>query len=211
MSKRIGKILLFTYSKEENLKVYQTLETPGILDQKWCPNKLNECSILGVATATGQVSIYTLNSEKILLKLLCTYAVRTTDVLILSLDWSSGKYSSNEPDIVCSDSKGCLHLLRFCENNLELVASWEGHNSQWGLTFEAWIAGFYYWDTNTFFSGKKIYQYGTFRKSYNYNFEVVMMGFFLCMTGELKENLLEKISHIKLGLQQFIPMLTRSM
>lgn len=70
-----------------------------------------------------------------------------TETLILSLDWSTGKYESQQPYIVCSDSKGNVHILQLVSDELVLERSWHGHD------FEAWIAGFYYWDTNVVFSG----------------------------------------------------------
>lgn len=125
------------------------------MDQKWCHNKINDHSILGVVTATGHITIYKLNSCELLLILLCTYSIVSADILLLSLDWSTGIFECNEPSIICSDSKGSVHLLKYRECSLELLGSWKHHTDNLrGFSYEAWIAGFYYWDTNMFFSGK---------------------------------------------------------
>lgn len=148
--------MLFTFSSENGLKLHQTIDVPGVLDQKWCHKKINEQSVLAVATANGQIFIYELiHFEEFSLKLLCTCNVTDQKILLLSLDWSTGISStSNEINIVCSDSNGSVHFLKLCESNCELLKSWKGHINKWG-TFEAWIAGFNYWDTNIFFSGMK--------------------------------------------------------
>lgn len=130
--------------------MYQTINTSAILDQKWCHNKINNCSVLGVVNADGQLDIYKLNSsEDTLLYLVTSFQipVEETETLLLSLDWSTGKYPSETPRIICSDSKGNIHMFRFSTDNLELERTWHAHD------FEAWIAGFYYWDTNITFTG----------------------------------------------------------
>lgn len=120
-----------------------------MLDQKWNYNKIDGFSILGVANALKKIEIYRLNND-MQLQLLSSFELRDneSETLILSLDWSTGIYKSDEPEIVCSDSKGNVHLVRLVCNNLVLLNSWHGHD------FEAWISVFYYWDTNVFFSGK---------------------------------------------------------
>lgn len=85
----------------------------------------------------------------------CSCSVTSPDILLLSLDWSTGISQSNKINIVCSDSNGTVHLLRLCESSCELLNSWKSHINNFG-TFEAWIAGFNYWDTNVFFSGTEV-------------------------------------------------------
>lgn len=67
--------------------------------------------------------------------------------MLLSLDWSTGKYSSNEPTIIASDTKGRITLFQYKNNSIELIKSVPGHE------FEAWICAHYYWDTSIIFSG----------------------------------------------------------
>lgn len=131
------------------------METPGILDQKWCHKKLRDQSVLGVSTAIGQIVIYSLHSlNDFALKPIYTCIVTNTDILILSLDWCTGIFEYSEPKIICSDSKGNVHLVEVSENDIKLLESWKGHSSNSdNLTYEAWVAGFYYWNTHLFFSG----------------------------------------------------------
>ncbi|KAJ3645394.1 hypothetical protein Zmor_023057 [Zophobas morio] len=145
---RFGCILLFSVSLEE-LRLLQTLPTAAILDQKWCHNPVNGCSILGVANAQKTIEIYALNANTVQLDLITSYQLEDDDseTLVLSLDWSTGKYESSEPELVCSDSKGKIHRFKFTNNELVRDGSWNGHD------FEAWIAAFYYWEPNIFFSG----------------------------------------------------------
>ncbi|KAG5899352.1 hypothetical protein JTB14_036841 [Gonioctena quinquepunctata] len=147
--KRVGKILLFSISPEDGLKLHQEIETSAVLDQKWCHNKINNVSILGVVNANKEVEIYALNEELLVLEPLtsCKVDADASETLVLSLDWSTAIADSQEPEIICSDSKGNVHLIRFCDDALTLQESWHGHE------FETWITGFYYWDTNIFFSG----------------------------------------------------------
>ncbi|KAK4874842.1 hypothetical protein RN001_014202 [Aquatica leii] len=143
--KRTGKILLFTISPQTNLKLCQTLNTSAVLDQKWCHHQINGESILGVVNADHCLEIYKLDDYT--LKLVTSYELdNSNEVLILSLDWSTGKYH-NEFEIVCSDSKGRCHIFTFDGKVLQLQATYHGHS------YEAWIAAFYYWDTNIFFTG----------------------------------------------------------
>ncbi|KAJ8935002.1 hypothetical protein NQ318_012654 [Aromia moschata] len=148
--KRFGRVLLFSVMPEISvkcdLKLHQIINLAAVLDLKWCPNKINGDILLGVVTASDRIEIYKL-TEDIQLELISFYEVQRNDEnLILSLDWSTSLHSSDEPEIICSDSSGYVHLLKLINKSLILQNSYHGHK------FEAWIAGFYYWDTNTFFS-----------------------------------------------------------
>ncbi|XP_056648191.1 diphthine methyltransferase [Diorhabda sublineata] len=148
-TKRLGRLLLFSIHHRNGLKLLQRIDTPAILDQKWCHKKIDNDSILGVVDAEKSVSLYKLNGYTLELELITTYKVDsdTSETLVLSLDWSKSVSNCNEIEIACSDSKGNIHLLELDNNILVLKDSWHGHD------FEAWITGFYYWDTNIIFSG----------------------------------------------------------
>lgn len=70
------------------------------------------------------------------------------NILALSLDWSTNKTETEEPDIVVSDSAGSVTVLRVVGDQLLKIGRWKGHG------FEAWIAAFNYWNSNIFYSGK---------------------------------------------------------
>lgn len=141
--------MLFSILKDE-LKLYQEIESDGILDQKWCFNMINGCSTLAVATSNKKVVLYKLNAELVQLERIAQLDIDESDgsdLLVLSLDWSTCKYFSAEPEIVCSDSKGNLHRLKLSNNKLNLLDTWNAHS------FEAWISAFNYWDPNVVFTG----------------------------------------------------------
>lgn len=132
----------------------QVLKTPAILDQKWCHNQINGRSILGVVNADKSLILYSLNSELSELEMITSAQINSEhdEVLLLSLDWSTGKYSTAEPEILCSDSKGAVHRFRFINNKLIDLDTYHGHE------YEAWITAFYYWDNNVFFSGIRFFK-----------------------------------------------------
>ncbi|KAL1497904.1 hypothetical protein ABEB36_008786 [Hypothenemus hampei] len=143
---RLGRILLFALS-ENHLTLCQSINTEAILDQKWCPNQINGTSLLGVVNAKRALQIYRLENSNLILMTEFKFSDSVSETLILSLDWSTAKYESQQPHITCSDSNGNIHLLQLQNDKLVLQQSWHGHS------FQAWIAGFYYWDPNIVFSG----------------------------------------------------------
>ncbi|KAJ8911653.1 hypothetical protein NQ315_005999 [Exocentrus adspersus] len=147
--RRLGRILLFSVKEHDSLILHQTIDTAGVLDQKWCHSIVNGYSLLGVVNSINMVEVYKLKSDKIEIELVTSIknVCDCDDALILSLDWSTGVHGSQEPEIICSDSKGGIHLMKLVNNSLVLLNTWHGHK------FEAWISAFYYWDTNIFFSG----------------------------------------------------------
>ncbi|XP_044253091.1 diphthine methyltransferase isoform X2 [Tribolium madens] len=146
--KRIGCILLFSATADA-LILHQKIETAAILDQKWCHNKINNSSILGVVNAQQTLEIYALKSDNVKLEFVTSFQLDDdgSETLFLSLDWSTGKFASDEPEIVVSDSKGAIHRFKLRNSELIKAESWHGHE------FEAWISAFYYWDPNIVFSG----------------------------------------------------------
>ncbi|XP_060523152.1 diphthine methyltransferase [Cylas formicarius] len=147
LDKRLGRILLFSISPHRGLEVLQQLDTAGVLDIKWCHNQICDVSLLGIAGSEKTVDIYQLKINKLINLTHYKFRDIVGDTIVLSLDWSTGKYESSQPNIVCSDSNGKIHLFRLLNSGLNLEKSWNAHD------FQAWISAFYYWDPNIIFSG----------------------------------------------------------
>ncbi|KAG7281474.1 hypothetical protein CRUP_012417 [Coryphaenoides rupestris] len=133
---RIGRLYLFEYCYEgpltPPLTELQRIDTAAILDLKWCHVVVSGAPVLGMATASGEVQLYTLTDGP---------------RLALSLDWSTGRGDSSDVRVACSDSGGCVSVLSLEGAGLETVAQWKAHD------FEAWITAFSYWDTQLLYSG----------------------------------------------------------
>ncbi|CAH0563465.1 unnamed protein product [Brassicogethes aeneus] len=149
---RVGRILLFSVDKDDGLKLLQTIDTAAVLDQKWCCQKIGDDSLLGVVNAKNTLEIYKLTtneSEGVKLEFFTSFSteVEATETLFLSLDWSIGKFINDSVKIVCSTSKGDVLLFELINSKIKLLFKCHSHD------YEAWIAAFYYWDPNIFFSG----------------------------------------------------------
>lgn len=149
--KRFGRILLFSINEDTGLKLEQEYETAAVLDQKWCHHEIKDSILLGVVNSNAKLEVLKLDKDSLKLKKLDSFKFSSDDdeLLILSLDWSNNKHYSDEPEIVCSDSKGSVHILKFVGNKLVLKTAVVKFHE-----FETWIAGFYYWDPSIYFSGK---------------------------------------------------------
>ncbi|XP_071478335.1 LOW QUALITY PROTEIN: diphthine methyltransferase-like [Diadema antillarum] len=127
------------------LNEVQRVDLPGILDIKWCQHMINDKPTLGLVDAEGGLKIFVLDVE--------LNHISTTDIdsdcLGLSLDWSTGRKSCSDPQIICSDSKGRLSLFGPQEGapSFQVTQQWLAHG------FEAWIAAFDYWTPKTVYSG----------------------------------------------------------
>nr|XP_049699629.1 diphthine methyltransferase isoform X2 [Helicoverpa armigera] len=146
---RLGRIYLFVINNETtDLVPIQSIDTSGILDQKWCYHTIRDYPTLAVVTSVGNLELYQLTNEdgSLKLKLWLKHAIGQ-DVLALSVDWSTNKTSSEEPCLVVSDSAGGVHVLKIVEDGIQVVGKWESHS------FEAWIAAFNYWNPDVFYSG----------------------------------------------------------
>ncbi|XP_049699629.2 diphthine methyltransferase isoform X2 [Helicoverpa armigera] len=146
---RLGRIYLFVINNETtDLVPIQSVDTSGILDQKWCYHTIRDYPTLAVVTSVGNLELYQLTNEdgSLELELWLKHAIGQ-DVLALSVDWSTNKTSSEEPCLVVSDSAGCVHVLKIVEDGVQVVGKWESHS------FEAWIAAFNYWNPDVFYSG----------------------------------------------------------
>lgn len=150
---RIGRVYLFEFRHEglmcPPLTELQRMNTAAILDLKWCHVPVSDRAVLGMATATGELQLYTLSRSQEgshSLQSLSSLEVGA-ERLALSLDWSTGRLDSSDVRIVCSDSAGCTSVLSLAEGALTTLSQWKAHD------FEAWISAFSYWDTQLVYSG----------------------------------------------------------
>ncbi|CAO3637446.1 unnamed protein product [Cunninghamella echinulata] len=148
---RKGKLYLFDINtdqlKEEQqqpLTPKQVIDTPAILDMKWCHTLIDNEKVLGVADSIDK-----------LIKKQHIQVSEDDSVLCLSLDWSTRRYNhhnvsednnNNNVQCIISHSNGDLSLLSKDETNFT-TTSWHAHD------LEAWIAAFDYWDVNKIYSG----------------------------------------------------------
>ncbi|CAH0398057.1 unnamed protein product [Chilo suppressalis] len=145
---RLGKIYLFVVNQNVgDLSPVQTLDTAGVLDQKWCYHTIQSNPVLAVATSVGCVELYRLENNGGLSLNLWTKEEIGKDILALSLDWSTNKMLNDPPKLVVSDSSGSVTILTVTENGMKKTNTWKSHN------FESWIAAFNYWNTEVFYSG----------------------------------------------------------
>ncbi|XP_018524072.1 diphthine methyltransferase [Lates calcarifer] len=150
---RTGRLYLFDFQREGSLSPplteLQRMDTPAILDLKWCHVLVSGKAVLGIAAATGELQLYTLSDSQegsCSLQTLSSLAVGS-ERLALSLDWSTGRMDSSDVRVVCSDSAGCVSVLSLAEGTLTALSQWKAHS------FEAWISAFSYWDTQLVYSG----------------------------------------------------------
>ncbi|KAL0979075.1 hypothetical protein UPYG_G00180200 [Umbra pygmaea] len=150
---RIGRLYLFQFRQQgpmcPPLNELQRIDTPAILDLKWCHVPVSERPLLGMATASGELQLHRLlesqESSCVLKNVGCLEL--GPDRLALSLDWSTGRADSSDVRIVSSDSAGCVNVLSLGEDSVTATAQWKAHD------FEAWISAFSYWDTQLVYSG----------------------------------------------------------
>lgn len=153
--KRKGRLYLFKVNQQlKKLQHLQSLETAAILDMKWLNEKhwhnsdRNE-PILATANALGQVEIYELRDEHLMLCTTHALDKKETSTLALSLDWSMYSENHRQRNLIVSDSSGSISLLNFNVElkQLTLTHKWNAHS------FEAWICTFDKWNSNTIYTG----------------------------------------------------------
>jgi diphthamide biosynthesis protein 7 len=167
-SNRLGRLYLFAIDSLKGLCLLQTLEMSAVLDCKWCHCKIYGRILLAVANALGNVLLYEMRTDEVVLEedhvnepysscslsLLysCTVAQdANSETLALSLDWSTGRCKFEDvqesPLITVSDSKGNISLLTMSDLMLEKRECWKAHG------FEAWITAFDYWNSSVVYTG----------------------------------------------------------
>ncbi|XP_003757627.2 diphthine methyltransferase isoform X1 [Sarcophilus harrisii] len=154
---RLGRLYLYSFNKdasENPLTEVERKDCAAILDMKWCPVPIAGQAFLGLADAKGCIELLNLMELKnnnytlhpIFKKALGQHCIA------LSLDWSAGqamRATGHPLRIISSDSKGHLHFLAVDHStpSIHSLSDWKAHD------FEAWIAAFNYWQTNTVYSG----------------------------------------------------------
>ncbi|KAJ2559781.1 hypothetical protein EV175_000166 [Coemansia sp. RSA 1933] len=131
----------------------QRIETSAIFDIKWSYNTVSGKELVGVACASGALSMYTSSSNETepgLLSHVCEAQdpkdmANTT--MCCSLDWSNRLVSEDRPRIATSQSDGSVRMLEFAESQLVTQQRWQAHD------LEAWIAAFDYWTPSVVYSG----------------------------------------------------------
>ncbi|KAF9299915.1 Diphthine methyltransferase [Mortierella antarctica] len=150
---RLGRLLLYEVGskddKTRNLKNLSCTETAAILDMKWSHHLVNGHPTLGVADASGDLSLYQFKSEGADLEIVTKYQTNESNKLALSLDWSNRVSASSEPQIAVSLSSGDITILDLdpASSNLQERLTWHAHD------LEAWIVGWNYHDTNVLYTG----------------------------------------------------------
>ncbi|XP_014469887.1 PREDICTED: diphthine methyltransferase isoform X7 [Dinoponera quadriceps] len=153
--KRLGRIYAFRVTDDGKLTTLQRIDVPAVLDMKWlhCRDKENRI-LLAIVNSIGYLQVYRLMGDRgtEMLKLIVEQKISDDDILALSLDWSTGRYVSDTRiadslHIIVSDSRGWVSHFTLLGDDLIRDSSWCAHD------FEAWIAAFDYWQTNSFYSG----------------------------------------------------------
>lgn len=142
---RVGSILLYRMQKDK-LEAIDRVDSPAVLDMKWCPRRAYDEIVLAVANAIGEVCLFQLEDFQLKFMTKCSLKKNEGDCLVLSLDWS--KETSAEDFTLCaSDSEGNLSVLKFINGNLQIVQDWNAHS------LEAWIVCFDSFNPQVLYSG----------------------------------------------------------
>ncbi|KAF9134886.1 Diphthine methyltransferase [Mortierella sp. 14UC] len=150
---RLGRLLVYAVEgeTEDTLKLnnLERIETAAILDMKWSHQLINGNPTLGLADASGDLSLYQFKSAGNDLEIVTKYQTNTSSKLALSLDWSNRVQTTEQPQIAVSLSNGDITILDLDPTSSTLTESltWHAHD------FEAWIVGWNYHDTNILYTG----------------------------------------------------------
>ena len=141
-STRVGRLSLHNINVENcDLTPVQLLDTPGILDIKWCRKKVaGDAIYLAAANALGQIILYQFDQEDCLISQQYVQSIGS-DRLALSCDWFDGQM------IAVSDSKGELSCLDVTSGGILINSTWKSHD------YEAWVTSFDRHSANLIYSG----------------------------------------------------------
>lgn len=126
---RVGHLSIHSVNAENtDLTPLQVVDTVGILDIKWCREKVNDQIILSAANASGEIILYNFDSDCHISQVFSQSI--GNQCLALSCDWWGGN------KITVSGSNGYITCLSVTGNETEIINSWKGHE------FEAWVSSF---------------------------------------------------------------------
>ncbi|KAF9919611.1 Diphthine methyltransferase [Linnemannia zychae] len=150
---RLGRLLLYAVEGESDdtlkLNNIECTETAAILDMKWSHQLINGSPTLGVADASGDLSLYQFKPTRTSFEIVTKYQTNQSNKLALSLDWSNRVNTSEQPRIAVSLSNGDITILDLdpASSTLTEDITWHAHD------LEAWIVGWNYHDTNILYTG----------------------------------------------------------
>ncbi|KAF9365013.1 Diphthine methyltransferase [Mortierella sp. NVP85] len=149
---RLGRLLVYdvqgTSDDSRKLKNIACIDTEAILDMKWSHQLINGVPTLGVADASGGLSLYQFKTGSSDLEMVTKYETNSDKKLALSLDWSNRVQTSENPRIAVSLSNGDITVLDLdSASTLTETLTWHAHD------LEAWIVGWNYHDTNVLYTG----------------------------------------------------------
>ncbi|KAF8965001.1 Diphthine methyltransferase [Entomortierella lignicola] len=132
---RLGKLLVYAVEGTENNS------------HKLSHQLISGNPTLGVADASGDLTLYQFKGQTENLELVAKYQTNTEQKLALSLDWSNRV--QNNFRVAVSLSNGDITILDLDQSSLEFTEhiSWHAHD------LEAWIVGWNYHDTNLLYTG----------------------------------------------------------
>ncbi|KAJ7706171.1 WD40-repeat-containing domain protein [Mycena rosella] len=128
----------------------QAIDLPAVLDMKWCHRSFSVPPLLGVADSEGNISLHEWQESESQLQSHSSISCAPSDVLCLSLDWSTRRNNSDAGSLVVSLSNGSLCILSASQGStsgLAVTDTWHAHD------YEPWIAAWDYWDTCVILSG----------------------------------------------------------
>ncbi|KAG0244520.1 Diphthine methyltransferase [Mortierella sp. GBA43] len=150
---RLGRLLVYNVqgASDDSRKLENTacIETAAILDMKWSHQLINGSPTLGVADASGDLSLYQFKAGGSDLEIVTKYQTNSEKKLALSLDWSNRVQATEATQIAVSLSNGDITILDLNPGAAALTEAltWKAHD------LEAWIVGWNYHDTNILYTG----------------------------------------------------------
>ncbi|KAJ7103526.1 WD40-repeat-containing domain protein [Mycena belliarum] len=147
--KRRGQCLVYEVESSTPRQI-QAIDLPAVLDMKWCHGSLSAPPVLGIADSEGNVSLHEWQETESQLQTHSSVSCAPSDILCLSLDWSSRRNTSGIGSLVVSLSNGSLCILSPREGStsgLSVTDTWHAHD------YEPWIAAWDYWDSCLLLSG----------------------------------------------------------
>ncbi|KAG0202397.1 Diphthine methyltransferase [Mortierella sp. GBA30] len=134
---RLGRLLVYDVQEDSD-------DSPKLSHQL-----INGHPTLGVADASGDLSLYQFKTDGNDLEMVMKYQTNTENKLALSLDWSNRVHASEKPHIAVSLSNGDITILEMDPSSLAMTETltWHAHD------LEAWIVGWNYHDTNVLYTG----------------------------------------------------------